>query len=109
MGSAGEHQSNGTAEEAGKMVRDHARVLKIDLQTKIKREIAVDEPIMPWLIRWAAMNVSRFHVGRDGKTAYHKQIGRKCGVEVAPIWGKNLVSQPKREPSEKSFDGYAMV
>ena len=27
---AGEHQSNGAAEEAGKTVRDHARVLKID-------------------------------------------------------------------------------
>ena len=48
---AGEHQSNGTAEEAGKTVRDHARVLKIDLQVKIKREIQADEPIMPWLLR----------------------------------------------------------
>ena len=57
---AGEHQCNGTAEEAGRTVRDHARVLKIDLQVKIKREIAVDEPIMPWLLRWAAMSLSRF-------------------------------------------------
>ena len=36
----GEHQANGAAEEAGRTVRDHARVLKIDLQRKIKRNIA---------------------------------------------------------------------
>ena len=65
---AGEHQSNGAAEEAGKTVRDHARVLKIDLQVKIKREIIADEPIMPWLLRWAAMPLSRFRPGKDRKT-----------------------------------------
>ena len=74
---AGEHQANGTAEEAGRTVRDHARVLKIDLQAKIKREIAVDEPIMPWLLRWAAMSLSRFSPGKDRKTPYERQTGRK--------------------------------
>ena len=64
----GEHQSNGTAEEAGRTVRDPARVLEIQLQLKIGREIEADEPVMSWLIRWAAMSVSRFLVGKDGKT-----------------------------------------
>ena len=33
----GEHQSNGFAEVAGKIVRDHARVMKLHFQTKIGR------------------------------------------------------------------------
>ena len=56
----GEHQANGMAEEAGRTVRDQARVLKLQLQTRIGRDILADEPIMPWLLRWAAMSVSRF-------------------------------------------------
>ena len=31
------------------------------------------EPMMAWLIRWAAMSVSRFQVGKDGKTPYERQ------------------------------------
>jgi len=71
----GEHQSNGTAEEAGRTVRDHARVLKLQLQAKVGREIDADEPIMSWLIRWAAMCLSRFKVGKDGKTPYQGVAG----------------------------------
>ena len=65
----GEHKANGAAEEAGKNVRDHARVLKMDLQSKIKRKIKFDEPIMPWLVRWASMAVSRFQLGKDKRAA----------------------------------------
>ena len=59
----GERQANGAAEVAGKIVRDHARVLKIDLPSNIRRRIELDEPIMLWLIRWAAMVVSRYSFG----------------------------------------------
>ena len=46
----GEHQASGAAEVAGKIVRDHARVLNIDLQSKINRKIAPNEPIMFWRV-----------------------------------------------------------
>ena len=72
----GEHQANGVAEEAGRTVRDHARVLKINLQAKVGRNIEPDEPIIPWLIRWAAMALSRYSRGKDGKTPYQRQVGR---------------------------------
>lgn len=53
------HQANGVAEEAGRAFRDHARVLKLHIQSKMEREVAIEEPIMPWLIRCSAMAVSR--------------------------------------------------
>ena len=64
----GEHQANGLAEVTGRHVRDQARVLKLYLQNRIGREVLEDEPAMPWLLRWAAMSMSRFLKGRDGKT-----------------------------------------
>ena len=70
----GEHQANGAAEEAGKNKRDHARVLKIHLQSKIQRKIKFDEPIMPWLVRWASMLVSRFQPGKDKRAAYELSL-----------------------------------
>ena len=47
----GEHQSNGRVEQAGRIIRDHARVLKMHLQSKLGRQVEVSEPIMPWLLR----------------------------------------------------------
>ena len=82
---AGEHQANGTAEEAGRTIRDHARVLNIDLQSKIKRNIEATEPIMPWLIQWSAMAVSRFKPWIDKKTPYERHTGRSCHIEVVPF------------------------
>ena len=72
----GEHQANGVAEEAGRIVRDQARVLKLQMETRIGWKIALEEPIMPWLMRWAAMSVSRLQVGQDGKIPYERQLGQ---------------------------------
>ena len=69
----------------GRHIRDQARVLKLHLQVRIKRKIAQEEPIMPWLVRWAAMLLSRFGKGKDGKTPYERQRGRKCELEIVPF------------------------
>ena len=83
----GEHQANGVAEEAGRTVRDQARVLKLQMEVRIGRKVALIEPIMPWLIRWAAMSVSRFQVGKDGEIPYERQRGRKCDLPAVPFGG----------------------
>ena len=90
-----EHQGNGLAEVTGRHVRDHARVLKLLLKHKINREIANHERIMAWLIRWAAMSMSRFQKGRDGKTPYQRQKGRTCELEVVPFGEKVFYMMPE--------------
>ena len=91
----GEHQANGLAEEAGRTVRDHARVLKLHIQAQVGREIEANEPIMPWLIRWAAMAFSRFRNGSDGKTPYERQKGRPCDVAAVPFGETILYRLPE--------------
>ena len=74
----GEHQSNGAIEEAGKTTREYARVLKLQLEDKAKMELQPSDKIIPWLIRWSAMLISRYAVGKDGRTPYERKRGRKC-------------------------------
>ena len=73
------------AEEAGRTVRDHARVVNIHLQTNIGWEVEASEPITPWLIRWAAMAVSRYSRGKDGRSPYERQKRIICDMEVVPF------------------------
>ena len=59
-----------------------ARVYKLQLEAHLKRIVEIKEPIMHWLVRWAAMKLSRFKYGTDGKTAYQRQVGKRCKIEV---------------------------
>ena len=63
----GESQSNGTIEEAGKTVREYARILKFQIEQETKIKIQATDAIMPWIVRWAAMLASRYLMGQDGK------------------------------------------
>ena len=97
-------------EEAGKTIRDMSKVLKLQLETRLGRSLHMKEPIMHWLVRWAAMSLSRFQVGKDHKTAYQRQTGRACNVEVVPfaekIWyRKTPETGPKKAMESKWEEG----
>ena len=77
---AGQSQSNGAVEEAGKTVREIMRVYKCQLEDKIGK-LEDEEIIYQWMARWAAMAYNRFQQGSDGKTAYQRQTGRTCRNE----------------------------
>ena len=90
----GESQSNGTVEEAGKTVREFLRVLREHVQDKAEVELGASDVIVLWMVRWAAMMVSRFLVGKDGLTAYERRRGRKCRILVVAfgekVWYKEI-------------------
>ena len=102
----GERQANGAVEEAGRTVRDMAKVLKLQLESKIRREVRMDEPVMEWRIRWAAMSLSRFQVGKDKQTPYQRQVGKRCQVDVVPfgecVWFRRLSESGSRKRSMQS-------
>ena len=81
----GEHQANGLAEVTGRHVRDQVRVMKLHLEKRLGRQVLEDEPVMAWMIRWAAMAMSRYKKGKVGLTPYERQKGRRCEVEVVPF------------------------
>lgn len=84
----GESQSNGRVEQAGKTIRGYVRVFKDMIEDKTGQKIPTGAIILQWLIRWAAMLHSRYSRGSDGRTAYERQRGRKCQLEVIPFGEK---------------------
>ena len=54
----------------------------------------------------AAMALSRFKVGKDNKSAYERQRGRKCRVDTVPfgekVWFRQLTTQDGRKISLQS-------
>ena len=61
------------------------RVMKLDLEKRLGRKVLEDEPVMAWMISWAAIAMSRCKKGRDGLTPYQRQKGRSCELEVMPF------------------------
>ena len=84
----GESQSNGAAEESGKTVREFVKIFKGQLEEKTQTKLESGGVVMQWLIRWAAMMVSRFLVGHDGRTGHERRRGRRCNMEVYPFGEK---------------------
>ena len=82
------------------------RVLKLQLESKLGSEIKMNEPIMKWMARWAAMMLSRFRISTDDKTAYEKQTGRRCQLEVVPfaekVWFRRLSSSDRKKAAMSS-------
>ena len=72
----GESPSNGRVEEAGKTVREFVRVLKEQIEGKTNVMLQCDDVIIEWMMRWAAMMVSSYMVGKDGRTSYERRRDR---------------------------------
>ena len=98
-----ESQSNGAAETAGKLVREFVRVLKQQMEAKAEVKLQGDDPVIPWMIRWAAMLVSRYLVGKDGRTGYERRKGRRCKLAVVPfgevVWYR--IVRKRKQQKEK--------
>ena len=99
----GESESDGTVEEAGKTVREFVRFLRSHVQDKAEVELGASDVIVLWIVRWAAMMVSRFFVGKDGLTAYETRRGRKWRISVVAfgekVWYKEI--RPGKERANK--------
>ena len=78
-----------------------AKVFKDMIEDKIEEEITSDSIIMQWLVRWVAMLYSRYKVGPDGKTAYERQKGRKCKMEVVPFGEKIWYTELNKSGDKK--------
>ena len=93
----GESASNGKAEEAGKTVREFVKLMKLQIEDGARCELTGDGAIMQWITRWAAMLVSRFMVGEDGKTGYERRRGRPCNIPVVRCGEKVLYRELKKD------------
>ena len=74
----GDTQSNGAAESSINVVKGHVRSIKLAVEPASGVEVPADHDLLTWLVSKATSMHRRFSVGRDGKTADERNVGRRA-------------------------------
>ena len=93
-------QSNGKCEQAVQVVAEFLRVLKEQLEQRCEIQVVRSDPITHWMVRRAAMLLSKYEVGLDGRTPYERRQGRRCNMVVLPF-GERVLYKQIRESKER--------
>ena len=80
-----EPQSNGAAESSVNVVKGHVRSIKLAVESASGVEVPADHDLLTWLVPYAASMHRRFAVGRDGKTAFERNVGRRAVLRLAQL------------------------
>ena len=79
----GEPQSNSAAESSVKVVKGHVRSIQLAVESASGVEVLADHDLLMWLVPYATSMHRRFSVGRDGKTAHERPVGRRAVPPLA--------------------------
>ena len=69
-------RSNGIIERGIKEVENQVRTMKSALDARLGSEIRASSNVLPWLVEFAAILVTRYLVGKDGKTPHERSRGK---------------------------------
>lgn len=89
----GESQSNGLIESMIGKMEGQVRTLKSALQERYGVDVNPKHPILPWLVDYAGVTLSRFQRGADGRTPYERSTGKPRRIQV-PEFGECILYQP---------------
>ena len=81
----GDPQSNGAAESSLNVVKGHVRSIKPAVESASGVEVPADHDLLTWLVPYAASMHRWFAVGRDGKTAYERNVGRRAVFSLGTV------------------------
>ena len=104
----GDHQSNGAAVSLV-VVKGHVRSIKLAVESASGVEVPADHDLLTWLVSYATSMHRRFSVGRDGKTAYERNVGRRAVRPLAQfcerVWWMPLQPSNRRlGPLDSRFE-----
>ena len=79
------------------------RTLRLALQSKIGGDpIGLDHAIVPWLIKHAGQQITRYQIRACGKTSFRRIKGYNCSDPVAEF-GECVLFMPPATASEKRY------
>ena len=90
----GDSQSNGAAENAVREVEGMIRTWKLYIEEKLGQTLDNQHILLPWLIQHAGTLITRYKIGKDGKTAYQRLKGKKTSSRILPFGEKVLYMEP---------------
>lgn len=94
----GESESNGRVENAIPRVQDKVRTLKAHVKGETGLDITSMDGLMSWLTRWAGELITRYSIGKDGKTAQERLKGQASTRPIAQF-GEHVLYLPLETPS----------
>ena len=101
---ADDHAANGEIEVAVREIKKQVRVGKLALESKLKKKLREDDPVIAWLPRHSADLINRYRIGEDGKTPEQRRTGkkwRKPAVEFGErIYFKEAVHRRRKRDLE---------
>ena len=68
-------RSNGVIERGVKDAGYQIRRMKTALDNRLGADLSTDSNVLPWLIEYVSVLLSRYSVGRDGATAFERLEG----------------------------------
>ena len=86
----GESQSNGQAESAVRELAGMVRTLKDSIEVKTGEKIGKRSAMLAWIVEHAGNMITRYRVGKDGKTAYQRLKGKAPSNTTSPLGEKVL-------------------
>ena len=95
----GSLKSNGIAVRAIHSVQGMTRTIRSDIEGRWGVKIDVTHSIWPWIAEHAGFWLTRFEVGRGGKTAYERLKGKSAKVQ----WNRNT-RVVRRKPATERWD-----
>ena len=95
----GDPQSNGAAECTVNVVKGHVSSVKLAVESASGVGVPADDDLLISVLPYATSMHGRFFVGRDGKTAYDRRVGRR-GVLLLAQFGERLRRKPM-QPSNR--------
>ena len=81
----GESESNGRVENAIRRVQERTRVLRHQVEERIRCKIFDSSPLLAWMVRWAAELISKYSCGDDGEFPHERLHGEKCPTPLVPF------------------------
>lgn len=83
--------SNGIAERAVQEIEGVVRGMKSALEARLGRKVGVREPLINFMPEYSSYLINILEVGKDGKTAYERNKGKRATVFGVGVWGKGVV------------------
>ena len=95
--------SNGRIERCVQSLEGQLRCMLLSLERRLKREISAKEPIITFMPEYAAFIINRREVGKDGKTAYERNKGKKASI-LGLEFGEKLLYKIKAGTKDEKIN-----
>ena len=73
----GDHSANGDIECAVRELKRQMRAIRFALEQKLQKKLSEKDPILSWIPTFAGDVLARYRRGKDGKTAWERETGRR--------------------------------